>query len=122
VLSLDFSVAVNVFWQALPEKAYQRRDLYGNRDALAGRDAIAAACEAAEALSSSDLPRQYKVFYATRAQMAFIEAAENAQDAPQNEGAAAPPDVQSRNSVADTKRPKRGKKEDPAAAAAVDAP
>ena len=34
VVSLDFSVAVNVFWRSLPKEMYDPKDTYGNKDPL----------------------------------------------------------------------------------------
>lgn len=34
VTSIDFSVAVNVFWRNLPAQVYDKKDPYGNKDPL----------------------------------------------------------------------------------------
>jgi hypothetical protein len=44
VVSLDFSVAVNVFWRSLPKEMYDPKDTYGNKDPLPVNRAHAHIC------------------------------------------------------------------------------
>lgn len=73
VTSLDFSVAVNVFWRGLDAAEYNAKDIYGNKDLRAAERAIAAAEKAAALVSH--LPEPYRSFYAHRAALALERAA-----------------------------------------------
>ena len=71
VVSLDFSVAVNLFWKNLDSKLYDSRDTYGNKDPLPAQRAQQIVDRALKALE--DLPDDYKDFYA-RCLVSRIEA------------------------------------------------
>lgn len=74
VTSLDFSIAINVFWRGLDDAAeYNPKDLYGNKDLRAAERAVAAAEKAARLLAH--LPEPYRSFYAHRAALALERAA-----------------------------------------------
>ncbi|XP_033100128.1 tRNA wybutosine-synthesizing protein 5-like isoform X2 [Anneissia japonica] len=64
VTSLDFGVAVNVFWRHLDPSAYDHKDVYGNKDPLAATRAIQIADRAIKTLH--ELPDDYRDFYARR--------------------------------------------------------
>lgn len=62
VVSLDFSVAVNVFWKHLPSEFYDSRDTYGNKDPPQVQRAMQIADRALKALG--ELPsEEYRDFY-----------------------------------------------------------
>ena len=44
VISLDFGVAVNVFWGHLEEKFYDHKDTYGNKDLVPATRAMQVSC------------------------------------------------------------------------------
>ena len=54
------SVAVNIFWRALPTDMYPRKDLYGNADLVAFAEAEKAIQRVAE------LPEPYNSFYLSK--------------------------------------------------------
>ena len=62
VVSLDFSVAVNLFWRHLDKKLYDVRDTYGNKDPLPAQRAQQIVDRALKALE--ELPDDYRDFYA----------------------------------------------------------
>ena len=62
VLSLDFSVAVNVFWKHLSPKFYDSKDTYGNKDPPQAQRAMQTMDRALKALQ--ELPVEYRDFYA----------------------------------------------------------
>lgn len=64
VISLDFGVAVNVFWKNLEPKFYDTRDTYGNKDPLPAQKAQQIVDRALKALE--ELPDDYRDFYARR--------------------------------------------------------
>ena len=64
VVSLEFGVAVNVFWRNLDQKLYDTRDTYGNKDPLPAQRAQQALDRALKALE--ELPDDYRDFYARR--------------------------------------------------------
>lgn len=64
VVSLDFSVAVNVFWKHLNTGLYDSKDTYGNKDLLPAQRAHQIVDRALKALE--ELPDVYKDFYARR--------------------------------------------------------
>ncbi|CAI8011913.1 tRNA wybutosine-synthesizing protein 5 [Geodia barretti] len=64
VVSVDFGVAVNVFWQNLDEKLYDSRDTYGNKDPLPAQRAQQILDRALKTLE--ELPDEYRDFYARR--------------------------------------------------------
>ena len=64
VVSLDFGVAVNVFWKNLDENLYDSRDTYGNKDPLPAQRAQQILDRALKALE--ELPDNYRDFYARR--------------------------------------------------------
>lgn len=71
VVSLDFSVAVNIFWRHLNKGLYDSRDTYGNKDLLPAQRAHQIVDRALKALE--ELPDIYKDFYA-RCLISRIEA------------------------------------------------
>lgn len=75
VVSLDFSVAVNVFWKHLPDEFYDSKDTYGNKDPPQVQRAMQILDRSLKALE--ELPNdQYKQFYSlcmiNRIQRQFI--------------------------------------------------
>ncbi|WAR09939.1 TYW5-like protein [Mya arenaria] len=64
VISLDFGVAVNVFWKHLDDQMYDNKDTYGNKDPLPAGRAFQIADRAIKALE--ELPEEYRDFYARR--------------------------------------------------------
>ena len=62
VVSLDFSVAVNVFWRHLDTQFYDSKDTYGNRDPPQVQRAWQIMDRALKALY--ELPEEYRDFYA----------------------------------------------------------
>lgn len=64
VVSLDFGVAVNVFWKHLEDSMYDNKDIYGNKDLQPAARAMQIADRAIKALE--ELPPVYRDFYARR--------------------------------------------------------
>ena len=64
MISLDFGVAVNVFWKHLDDDMYDNKDTYGNKDPMPAGRAFQIVDRAIKALE--ELPREYKDFYARR--------------------------------------------------------
>ena len=64
ITSLEFSIAVNIFWRDLPKDLYDNKDPYGNKDPLPAQRAIQAVEKAIKLIG--DLPNTYKDFYARR--------------------------------------------------------
>ena len=64
VISLDFGVAVNVFWRHLDASCYDNKDTYGNKDPTAAARAIQILDRALKTLD--ELPEDYRDFYARR--------------------------------------------------------
>ena len=64
VVSIDFSVAVNVFWKNLPPKFYDNKDVYGNKDPPQIQRAMQILDGALKVLNETELPMDYKDFYA----------------------------------------------------------
>lgn len=64
MISLDFGVAVNVFWKHLDDSFYDPRDTYGNKDHCPFSRAQQIVDRALKALD--ELPEDYKQFYAQR--------------------------------------------------------
>ncbi|XP_071509885.1 tRNA wybutosine-synthesizing protein 5-like [Diadema antillarum] len=64
VVSLDFSVAVNVFWRHLDASCYDNKDTYGNKDPLAASKALQIIQRAIKSLE--ELPEEYRDFYGRR--------------------------------------------------------
>ncbi|KAL4217029.1 tRNA wybutosine-synthesizing protein 5 [Mactra antiquata] len=62
VISLEFGVAVNVFWKHLDDKFYDNKDTYGNKDLLPAYRANQIIDRAIKTLD--ELPEEYKDFYA----------------------------------------------------------
>ncbi|XP_041374822.1 tRNA wybutosine-synthesizing protein 5-like [Gigantopelta aegis] len=62
IISLEFGVAVNVFWRHLPKEVYDHKDVYGNRDPLPAARATQIVDRALKTLE--ELPREYADFYA----------------------------------------------------------
>ena len=62
VLSLDFSVAVNIFWRHLKPEFYDHKDTYGNRDPCQVQRATQILDRALKLLQ--ELPEEYRDFYA----------------------------------------------------------
>ena len=61
VLSIDFSVAVNMFWRHLDPQFYDTKDVYGNKDPLHAQRAGQIMERALTALE--ELPEEYQDFY-----------------------------------------------------------
>jgi tRNA wybutosine-synthesizing protein 5 len=64
VRSLEFSVAVNIFWRHLESEFYDKKDIYGNKDLVQAQRALQMVDKAVAALK--DLPEEYKDFYGRR--------------------------------------------------------
>ena len=64
VVSLDFSVAVNVFWRTLPKDCYDAKDTYGNRDPLPANRAMQQVGTMLKSLEA--LPPIHRDFFARR--------------------------------------------------------
>jgi len=62
--SLDFGIAVNVFWYHLEPSLYDRKDLYGNKDLIAASNATQLVDKAVKMLDT--LPSDYRDFYMYR--------------------------------------------------------
>ena len=62
VVSLDFSVAVNLFWRNLDDKYYDHKDTYGNKDPPQAQRAKQILDRAIKCLE--ELPSDYRDFYA----------------------------------------------------------
>lgn len=61
VLSMDFSVAVNIFWKHLDPEFYDSKDVYGNKDPPQVQRALQIMERALTAVD--ELPADYKDFY-----------------------------------------------------------
>ena len=61
VTSLQFGVAINIFWRHLEKDAYDKSDPYGNKDPVVANKAIVLLNKAMKELDS--LPDEYKQFY-----------------------------------------------------------
>lgn len=61
VVSLDFSVAVNMFWKHMPPEFFDAKDTYGNRDPPQVQRAMQIVDRAIKVLN--ELPVEYKDFY-----------------------------------------------------------
>ena len=64
VISLDFSIAVNIFWKHLDDLAYDKKDVYGNKDPLQATKAMQMVDKGLKALE--ELPDEYRDFYSRR--------------------------------------------------------
>ncbi|EKX39134.1 hypothetical protein GUITHDRAFT_143741 [Guillardia theta CCMP2712] len=64
VVSLDFSIAVNVFWRHLPRDMYDGKDTYGNRDPLPANRAMQQVGTLIKTLET--LPADHRDFYARK--------------------------------------------------------
>ncbi|CAH1788010.1 unnamed protein product [Owenia fusiformis] len=64
VISLDYGIAVNVFWKHLDNSCYDSKDTYGNKDPVVATRAIQKLDNALKLLK--DLPDDYRDFYARR--------------------------------------------------------
>ncbi len=64
VISLEFGIAVNVFWRHLASDYYDNKDVYGNKDLTIASRAMQVMDRAIKMLD--DLPQEYRDFYARR--------------------------------------------------------
>ncbi|RNA01362.1 tRNA wybutosine-synthesizing 5 [Brachionus plicatilis] len=64
VISVSFSIGVNVFWKHLDDEFYEKKDVYGNKDLVAAQKAFLFADKAINELNR--LPLHYKEFYIKR--------------------------------------------------------
>jgi len=64
VISLDFGVAINIFWRHLPNDAYDPKDVYGNRDPVPAARVMQSLDKNLQTLDK--LPEEYRDFYARR--------------------------------------------------------
>jgi tRNA wybutosine-synthesizing protein 5 len=64
VITLEFSIGVNVFWKHLDEKFYEKKDIYGNKDLTVAKKAFEFTEKSMRELNS--LPFEYKQFYTKR--------------------------------------------------------
>jgi tRNA wybutosine-synthesizing protein 5 len=64
VTTLDFGVAVNVFWRHLEAEFYDSKDTYGNKDPPQVQRSLQMVERAAKALSG--LPEEHRQFYGHR--------------------------------------------------------
>lgn len=62
VISLEFSIAVNVFWRELDSSMYDKKDTYGNKDLLLATRAMQVLDRALKIVG--ELPENYRDFYA----------------------------------------------------------
>jgi len=65
VLSLDFGVAINIFWRHLRPDCYDPKDVYGNRDPVPATRALQSLDKSLQTLDEK-LPKEYRDFYARR--------------------------------------------------------
>ncbi len=63
VVSIDFSVAVNIFWKHLSPKFYDQKDVYGNKDPPQVQRAMQILDGALKVLNEAELPPDYNDFY-----------------------------------------------------------
>lgn len=61
IVTLDFSVGINVFYKTLDEKFYDQKDIYGNKDLIPAARAMQMVDKAVKMLE--DLPLEYRDFY-----------------------------------------------------------
>lgn len=66
VLSLDFSVSINIFFKDLEDPFYQKKDIFGNQDLVLGANAMQSTQEAQVSLEG--LPSHFQNFYRSRCQ------------------------------------------------------
>lgn len=71
VVSLSFSIGVNIFWKHLDNKFYEKNDIYGNKDLVMAQKAFLFTDKAIKELNQ--LPFQYKTFYTKRIIQNFQE-------------------------------------------------
>ena len=64
VRSLEFSVAVNLFWRHLDDEFYDKKDIYGNKDVAPAQRSFQMLDKAIAALK--ELPEEYRDFYGRR--------------------------------------------------------
>ena len=64
MITLEFGVAVNIFWKHLEDSAYDSRDTYGNKDLCKATRAMQVTDGAIKLLE--ELPEEYRDFYARR--------------------------------------------------------
>jgi len=66
ILSLEFSVGINIFFKDLEDAFYQKKDAYGNQDLVLGASAMQKVQEAK--LELDNLPPHFRSFYLSRSQ------------------------------------------------------
>ena len=72
VITLSFSIGVNVFWKHLDDAFYEKHDVYGNKDLVNGSKALLFADKSIKEINA--LPnRTYKEFYTKRVIQALLE-------------------------------------------------
>ncbi len=64
VITLSFSIGVNIFWKHLSEEFYDKKDIYGNKDLTYALKAILFTEKSIKELNQ--LPDYYKDFYTKR--------------------------------------------------------
>jgi len=64
VTSVDFGVAVNVFWRHLDSELYDKKDIYGNKDLIPATQSMQMMEKIIKNLDK--LPVEYRDFYARR--------------------------------------------------------
>ena len=64
VTSVDFGVAVNLFWKHLDSQFYDEKDIYGNKDPPQAQRALQTVDKAMKLLQ--ELPTELKEFYSLR--------------------------------------------------------
>lgn len=64
VLSMEFSVSINIFWKHIAPTFFKNKDPYGNQDLVQGATAIQKAIDADAALT--ELPEHYQQYYRER--------------------------------------------------------
>ncbi|XP_002737984.1 tRNA wybutosine-synthesizing protein 5-like, partial [Saccoglossus kowalevskii] len=62
--SLDFGIAVNVFWRHLNDSFYDKKDVYSNKDPVIATRASQILDRALKTLD--ELPEEYRDFYARK--------------------------------------------------------
>lgn len=75
MISLSFSISVNLFWKHLEDNFYEKNDLYGNKDLLMAQKAFFAAGKAIKELNQ--LPMHYRQFYTKMIIQKFQENIDN---------------------------------------------
>jgi tRNA wybutosine-synthesizing protein 5 len=71
VITLSFSIGVNIFWKHLEEHFYEKKDIYGNKDLTYASKAILFTEKARKEINL--LPEYYREFYTKRLVQMLME-------------------------------------------------